>query len=105
LLVENASTDNTADVTRSCREGGPVPLRVINESRAGVRYARERGFAESNNEYLGFVDDDNWVAGDWVATRQLGVKELLRKLPSASPENSRLSEGLHKTTSRTGSPS
>jgi glycosyltransferase involved in cell wall biosynthesis len=68
LLVDNASTDNTADVARACWEGGPVPLRVINEPRLGVRYARERGFVETNNEYLGFVDDDNWVAEDWVAT-------------------------------------
>jgi glycosyltransferase involved in cell wall biosynthesis len=68
LLVDNASTDDTADVARACWEGGPVPLRVINEPRLGVRYARERGFVETKHEYLGFVDDDNWVADDWVAT-------------------------------------
>jgi glycosyltransferase involved in cell wall biosynthesis len=68
LLVDNASTDNTSEVARACWEGGPVPLRVISEPRLGVRYARERGFVEAHNEYLGFVDDDNWVARDWVAT-------------------------------------
>src|SRR5262249_1341779 len=32
------------------------------------RYARERGLAEAKYTYLGFVDDDNWVAPDWVDT-------------------------------------
>jgi glycosyltransferase involved in cell wall biosynthesis len=68
LLVDNASTDDTAEVARACWEGGPVPLRVINEPHLGVRYARERGFLETNREYLAFVDDDNWLADDWVAT-------------------------------------
>src|SRR5262249_114394 len=68
LVVDNASTDDTAEVARACWEGGPVPLRVVNEAHLGVRYARERGFLETKREYLAFVDDDNWVADDWVAT-------------------------------------
>ena len=66
LLVDNGSTDGTAAVARSCWRNGPAPLRVIDESRPGVRYARERGLAEAKYEFLGFVDDDNWVAQDWV---------------------------------------
>jgi glycosyltransferase involved in cell wall biosynthesis len=68
LVIDNASTDGTAEVARSCWQNGPAPLRVINESRLGVRYARERGFFEARYEFLGFVDDDNWVAQDWVRT-------------------------------------
>jgi glycosyltransferase involved in cell wall biosynthesis len=68
LLVDNASTDDTAEVARVCWGGGPVPLRIVNEPQLGVRYARERGFQETEREYLAFVDDDNWVADDWVAT-------------------------------------
>jgi glycosyltransferase involved in cell wall biosynthesis len=68
LVSDNASTDGTAEFARSCWQNGPAPLRVINESRLGVRYARERGFLEASYEFLGFVDDDNWVAHDWVRT-------------------------------------
>lgn len=68
LLIDNASTDVTAEVARSCWQDGPAPLRIINESRLGVRFARERGFREASYEFLGFVDDDNWVAHDWVRT-------------------------------------
>jgi glycosyltransferase involved in cell wall biosynthesis len=66
LLIDNASTDRSAAVARSCWQNGPAPLRVIQESRLGVRHARERGLAEAKYEFLGFVDDDNWVADNWV---------------------------------------
>jgi len=66
LVIDNASTDDTAEVARLCWQNGPAPLRVINEPRLGLRYAIERGFFEARYEFLGFVDDDNWVDHDWV---------------------------------------
>jgi glycosyltransferase involved in cell wall biosynthesis len=66
LLIDNASSDATAEVARSCWQNGPAPLRVVQEPCLGVRYARERGLAEAKYSFLGFVDDDNWVADDWV---------------------------------------
>jgi glycosyltransferase involved in cell wall biosynthesis len=68
IVVDNASTDGTAQVARSCWQNGPAPLRVVEEPCLGVRYARERGLAEAKYSFLGFVDDDNWVANDWVHT-------------------------------------
>jgi glycosyltransferase involved in cell wall biosynthesis len=66
LLVDNASTDETVAVARSCWIDGPAPLRVISEAKLGTRYARERGFAEAWYPLIGFVDDGNWVAPGWV---------------------------------------
>jgi len=66
VVVDNASTDGAAEVARSCWQNGPAPLRVVEEPCLGVRYARERGLAEAKYSFLGFVDDDNWVANDWV---------------------------------------
>jgi cellulose synthase/poly-beta-1,6-N-acetylglucosamine synthase-like glycosyltransferase len=68
LLIDNASTDDSVLVALECWNEGPVRLRVIHEPRLGVGYARERGFAEARYEFVAFVDDDNWVASDWVAT-------------------------------------
>ena len=68
LFIDNASTDVSAEVTLASWERSSVPLRVIREPKLGVRYARERGLAEAQYEFLGFIDDDNWVARDWVAT-------------------------------------
>jgi glycosyltransferase involved in cell wall biosynthesis len=68
LLVDNASTDRSAEVTLEYWGSCSVPLRVVREPKPGVRYARERGLAEAQYEFLGFIDDDNWAARDWVAT-------------------------------------
>jgi glycosyltransferase involved in cell wall biosynthesis len=67
LIVDNASTDKTADIARSCWPNGLAPLRVISEPRLGVRHARERGYAEAIYPFLAFIDDDNWVAPDWLS--------------------------------------
>lgn len=69
LVIDNASTDDTASVARQCwGDNGPAPLRAICEPRLGLSYARERAFQEAQYEIISFVDDDNWVAPDWVAT-------------------------------------
>lgn len=69
LVVDNASTDGTADVARSVWPvDHPAPLRVISEPRLGVGHARVRGLAEASYEYISFVDDDNWVSPQWVET-------------------------------------
>jgi glycosyltransferase involved in cell wall biosynthesis len=66
LIIDNASTDGTAEIARSYWVHGPAPSRVVRESKLGLQNARERGLAEAAYDYIGFVDDDNWVARDWV---------------------------------------
>jgi glycosyltransferase involved in cell wall biosynthesis len=66
LLVDNASTDDAVKVALSCWGGGPVPLRTMPEPKLGRKSATERGLKEARHEFVGFVDDDNWVAPDWV---------------------------------------
>jgi glycosyltransferase involved in cell wall biosynthesis len=69
LLVSNASTDDTiATAHRLGRELGlPVPLRVLDEPKAGKENALIRGLNEAAYEFVCIVDDDNWVAPDYVA--------------------------------------
>jgi glycosyltransferase involved in cell wall biosynthesis len=85
LIIDNASTDATADVASSYWVDGPAPLRIIRESKLGLQSARQRGLAEAAYDYLGFVDDDNWVARDWVRTayRVLSADPLIGALGSA----------------------
>jgi glycosyltransferase involved in cell wall biosynthesis len=69
LVIDNASTDNTALVAHQCwGDDGPAPLRVIQENRLGLSYARERGFDEARYDIVSFIDDDNWVTPQWVTT-------------------------------------
>ena len=66
LLVDNASTDDTVKVALSCWGEGPAPLRIVPEPKLGRQSAMERGLKDARHEFVGFIDDDNWVAPDWV---------------------------------------
>jgi cellulose synthase/poly-beta-1,6-N-acetylglucosamine synthase-like glycosyltransferase len=68
LIIDNESTDGSADFARRDWKSDRIPLRVVEEPRLGVRFARERGLSESRYPFLAFVDDDNWLAPDWVRT-------------------------------------
>ena len=69
LVVDNASTDDTAEVARQCWGADvSVPMRVVKEPRLGLSYARERAFREARYQIVSFVDDDNWITDDWIST-------------------------------------
>ncbi len=62
LVVDNASTDATAEVARQhWPKDAPAPLRVVHEPQPGLTHARQRGFSEARHEIISFIDDDNWV--------------------------------------------
>lgn len=68
IIVDNASTDRTADVAKNNWSlNSLVPLRVVNEPKLGAGPARARGLNEAKFECISVVDDDNWVCQNWVA--------------------------------------
>ncbi len=78
VVVDNASTDGTGDVARRCWPStAPAPLRVVSEPRPGLQFARERAYAETVHPVVSFIDDDNWVAPDWIET----VADIFRARP------------------------
>jgi glycosyltransferase involved in cell wall biosynthesis len=68
IVVDNASTDDTAHIALAVWQtiGGEVPLQVVEEKKPGLRFAREKGFELSVYRYILFVDDDNWLAPDYL---------------------------------------
>lgn len=68
ILVNNASTDNTTEVAKKewLEHKAPFSLRIINEQKAGLSYARERGVYEAKYEYIVFCDDDNWLSSNYL---------------------------------------
>ncbi len=58
LVVDNASTDGSADICRSVAAGDPR-VRIVREEKRGVSAARNRGLAESGSEYIYFLDADD----------------------------------------------
>ena len=66
VLVDNASSDNTAEVASKIWTDTGVPLRIFFEPTPGLSNARETGIQNSKYGFLSFIDDDNWVCSDWI---------------------------------------
>ena len=67
VVVDNGSTDNTAEVVKSCRLP-KMTVRYVHEPRRGKGYAYNRALAEAAGSIFLFTDDDvrfpaNWIAG------------------------------------------
>jgi glycosyltransferase involved in cell wall biosynthesis len=81
LIIDNASSDDTAVTARRCWPvPSPVPLRIVNEPRLGIGTARFRSFTEASYDIVSFLDDDNWVGPDWIKN----VADFFREHQDAS---------------------
>lgn len=65
LLIDNNSTDDTIERAKKIWQGD-AELRIIQEKRQGTGYAKFKGMQEAKYDYIGIVDQDNWVALDWM---------------------------------------
>jgi glycosyltransferase involved in cell wall biosynthesis len=78
IVVDNASTDNTAQIAQSLWTLNDLtPLRVVKEPRPGLNHARIKGINEAKYEIVSFLDDDNWAPTNWVKL----VLEIMTKHP------------------------
>ena len=68
VLVDNASTDNTASMAQTLWAiySSPPILRVIEEPRPGVVFARLKGAKVARYEVIVYCDDDNRLAEDYL---------------------------------------
>src|SRR5687768_9378829 len=58
VVVDNASTDNTADVVRGMIPQSPVRLHLVNEATPGGAYAHNRGIDAAAGDWIAWFDDD-----------------------------------------------
>ena len=65
LIVDNNSTDNTLEIVRSFASRFPQ-LKIEQEPNQGVAFVVLRGIKAASYEYIGIVDQDNWVHWDWM---------------------------------------
>jgi glycosyltransferase involved in cell wall biosynthesis len=60
IVVNDGSTDESENIVRNIKD---QRIRLINQKNKGVSAARNRGIAESNEEWIAFLDgDDIWKA-------------------------------------------
>ncbi|MDE6467563.1 MAG: glycosyltransferase family 2 protein [Muribaculaceae bacterium] len=67
ILVDNNSTDGSADVLRSWCESSSRNVRMLNESRKGAASARRCGAEAADTEWLMFFDSDDVMAPGHIA--------------------------------------
>lgn len=70
LIVDNNSRDETAAVVQALQAdwSHPFPLRYCFEPEQGAAFARQRAVREAQGVWIGFLDDDNLPAPDWLAS-------------------------------------
>lgn len=68
LVVDNNSTDGTAKLVRNYQQSWchRFPLKYVFEAQQGVAFARAKAILEAGGEIVGFLDDDNLPAHNWL---------------------------------------
>ena len=61
IIIDDGSTDSSIDIMNDYLKRFPEKVRVIRKDNGGQASARNRGIWESNGEYIGFVDSDDYV--------------------------------------------
>lgn len=61
IIVNDGSTDNTADIAEEYRERFPRIVRVVNKENAGHGSAVNAGLERAEGLYFKVVDSDDWV--------------------------------------------
>ncbi|MGB3405552.1 MAG: hormogonium polysaccharide biosynthesis glycosyltransferase HpsE [Microcoleaceae cyanobacterium] len=75
IVIDNNSSDNTAKLVQQYQQNwiAGVELKYYFEPEQGLAFARQRAINEAKGEFVGFLDDDNRPAPEWlVAAYQFG---------------------------------
>jgi len=68
ILVDNISTDDTAEVAQAewnKYQINGVNFSIVTENKAGLNFARHKGAQLSKFNWLLYCDDDNWLDADY----------------------------------------
>ncbi len=112
IIVDDASTDGTADILAARQDRWslkPQQLRVLRQPNGGASSARNRGVAEARGELVGFIDaDDRWspqtlaqLVGALDAFPESDIAcPLYRRIDEDGREVNYLGEPVHRTHTR-----
>ena len=66
VVVDNGSTDDTAEILRGFAQRSRVRMRVVSEPIPGLSRARNAGARAARGEVLIFTDDDCYIQSDFI---------------------------------------
>ncbi len=90
LLVDNNSTDSSAEICKSyCNKDSRV--RLLHESKKGVSAARNCGILNAKGEFIVFVDSDDYIRNDYL--------EVFLKASQTYPEHDNIWCSYQRTSS------
>jgi glycosyltransferase involved in cell wall biosynthesis len=76
IVVDNGSTDNTAEFVRDCQVKHPdYTIRSLTEGQRGLSSARNRAMQEAHGNYIAYLDDDARVSSEWLAQVMAAIGE------------------------------
>lgn len=76
IIIDDGSTDNSLEIVQQFND---IRIRIINQKNAGVSTARNNGVKAAKNEYIAFLDADDWWAPDYLAE----MSKLIKQYPNA----------------------
>lgn len=79
IVVDDGSSDDSVSIAKESLIQSPVVSKLIQQKNAGVSMARNNGIAESQGDYICFLDADDW----WDTTFLERVDWLIKEFPDA----------------------
>src|SRR4029079_17937924 len=76
ILVDDCSTDGTADLLAPSEPVRRGPVLVRHEQNGGLATARNTGIDKARGEYLTFLDGDDWLAPGYYPPLVSAIEEL-----------------------------
>lgn len=65
ILIDDGSSDSSLNICKSFVSDNVV---VISQSNEGVSSARNRGIDIAKGDFISFIDGDDWVEEDYIAS-------------------------------------
>jgi len=91
IVVNDGSTDNSPEIVRQINQLSNKPFNIFDQSNAGVSTARNNGVQKAKNDYIAFLDADDW----WDPSYLAEMKQLIEAYPDAGIYAAKYAEVKH----------